>query len=235
MDLPNPPPPPASLKTPRTTLKRRPVRGSHERRVIDAVLDEALVCHVATVIDGSPHVLPTAHVRVDDAVYMHGAPANQLLGALATGAPLCLTVTLLDGLVFSRTAFHHSMNYRSVVLFGCGTEVSDLETKRRVLHALVEHLAPGRAHEALAPTDEELRATLVIGVPIVEGSAKVRSGPPLDGPELLAHPCWAGELPLRVVALPPRGDAHSEATQVTSSAVLQRAQACAHALAVPRD
>jgi uncharacterized protein len=210
--------------TARTTLKRRAQRGSYERSAIDAILDEALICHAGVEIDGVPRVLPLAHVRVGDAVYLHGARANGLLGALARGKPCCLTVTLLDGLVFSREAFHHSVNYRSVVLYGAGAEVTDLAEKRAALHALVEHLAKGRAAEARPPSDEELSATLLVRVPIREGSAKARSGPPNDRAELLGDACWAGELPLKLCALLPRPDAHVPEAQAVSAAVIERAR-----------
>jgi len=193
--------------TPLSTLERRANRGSHDRALIDSILDEAFLCHVGVVAQGMPRVIPFAHVRMDDHVYLHGARANFVLGALAAGAPACLTVTLLDGLVFARSAFHHSMNYRSVVLYGAGAVVEDGVEKREALDALVEHMAPGRSHEAKAPDEKELRSTLVVRFPIVEGSAKVRVGPPVDDAELVRDsPCWAGELPLALVARAPRAD-----------------------------
>jgi nitroimidazol reductase NimA-like FMN-containing flavoprotein (pyridoxamine 5'-phosphate oxidase superfamily)/GNAT superfamily N-acetyltransferase len=228
MDSPPPIPlPPVSTALPeteRTTLTRRAARGSHERAAIDAILDEALVCHVGVNVDGSPRVLPTAHVRVGDVVYLHGARQNRLLRALAEGAPCCLTVTLIDGLVFSRIAFSHSINYRSVVLYGVACEVIEAAEKRIALHALVEHIAAGRAGEARPPTDEQLQATLVVRVPITEGSAKTRSGPPLDKAEVLGDDCWAGELPLRLCALPPRPDPQLAPGRALGGAVLERAR-----------
>lgn len=215
----------ASLpRTPRTTLKRRNARGSHDREVIFAILDEALVCHVGVEVDGAPRVLPTAHVRVEDAVYLHGARGNHLLVTLAGGAPCCLAVTLLDGLVFSRAAAHHSMNYRSAVLYGTASEVIDLDEKRVALRALIEHVAPGRADEARPPTEAELTATLLVRLPITEGSAKIRSGPPLDAHERLDDGRWAGELPLRLCALPPRPDPRLPPEQPLRGAVLERAR-----------
>jgi uncharacterized protein len=211
-------------ETPRTRLKRRAMRGSHERAAIDAILDEALICHVGVNVDGNPRVLPTAHVRVGDAVYLHGSRENRLLGALAAGAPCCVTVTLLDGLVFSRVAFSHSMNYRSVVLYGEACEVTDPAEKRAALHALVEHIARGRTGEARPPTEEQLGATLVVRIPIVEGSAKARSGPPGDKTETLGDDCWAGELPLRLCALPPRPDPKLAKGRALGGAVLERAR-----------
>lgn len=219
------PPRPAALpKTPRTTLKRRAARGSHERAAIDAILDEALLCHVGVVVDGSPRVLPTAHVRVGDVVYLHGARENRLLSALAAGAPCCLTVTLLDGLVFSRRAATHSMNYRSVVLYATASEVTDAEEKRAALHALVEHMAKDRVAESHAPDDAELRATLVVRIPIEEGSAKARSGPPGDDEPAADDPYWSGEVPLRLCALPPITDAKLPVNRTVPQAVLERAR-----------
>jgi nitroimidazol reductase NimA-like FMN-containing flavoprotein (pyridoxamine 5'-phosphate oxidase superfamily)/GNAT superfamily N-acetyltransferase len=222
-------------ETPRTKLKRHAERGDHSREAVDAILDEALVCHVAVVVDGSPRVLPTAHVRVGDAVYLHGARANRLLGAAAAGAPACLTVTLLDGLVFARTWFRHSMNFRSAVLYGRAEEVTDIDEKRAALAALVDHSAPGRSRETRAPTDEELRSTLVLRLPIREGSAKARTGPPLDTPDTLGDECWAGELPLCTTALPPKEDASLRAGTAFSTAVAARARSLSVARAAIRE
>ncbi len=196
----------ALVPTARTRLKRRPARGSYDRATVDAILDEGLVCHVGFALDGQPFVIPTAYVRIDDAVYLHGSVASRMLRGLAGGLPVCVTVTLLDGLVLARAAFHHSMNYRSVVVLGTAIEVTDADAKRRALEALVEHVLPGRSPTVRPPSDEELRATTVLRLPIVEASAKMRSGPPLDGAEDLAVPCWAGEVPLRLAALAPVAD-----------------------------
>jgi nitroimidazol reductase NimA-like FMN-containing flavoprotein (pyridoxamine 5'-phosphate oxidase superfamily)/GNAT superfamily N-acetyltransferase len=208
--------------TPRSALKRHAERGNHERAAIDAILDEALVCHLAVVVDGAPRVLPTAHVRLGDVVYLHGARANRLLGAAASGADVCLTATILDGLVFARTWFRHSMNYRSAVLYGRAAEVTNVAEKRRALAALVDHAAKGRSAETRAPTDEELRSTLVVRIPIEEGSAKARSGPPLDTAETLGDESWAGEVPLATTALPARPDPALRANIAVSSAVTGR-------------
>ena len=210
--------------TPRTTLKRRAERGCHDAAVVYAILDEALVCHVAVHVDGGPSVLPVAHARISDQLYLHGARANRLLGEIATGAQACVAVTLLDGLVFGRSWFHHSMNYRSAVLYGCGSEVADPDEKRAALATLVEKAGPGRSSEARPPTAEELRSTLVVRLPIVEASAKVRTGPPLDGPEQYADDCWAGELPLRLAALPARDDRNLGPAVAPSRAVDKRAR-----------
>lgn len=219
------PPRPATLpKTPRTTLKRRAARGSHDRAAIDAILDEALLCHVGVVVDGAPRVLPTAHVRLGDQVYLHGARENRLLRALAEGAPCCVSVTLLDGLVFSRRAATHSMNYRSAVLYGTASAVEDEAEKRAALHALVEHMAKGRAAESHPPSAAELLATLVVRIPIEEGSAKARGGPPGDDAPGPDDPWWAGELPLRLTALPPVTAPNLPGERTLSTAALERAR-----------
>lgn len=196
----------AVLPTPRTTLRRRRERGSFERAAIDAILDETLVCHVAFVHEGQPFVLPTAHVRVGDTLYVHGARHGRMLEALARGAPACLTVTLLDGLVLGRSAMHHSMNYRSVVILAEGREVGERAEKVRALAALVEHVVPGRSAEVRPPSEAELSATLVVAFAIDEASAKTRSGPPVDLEPDYLLPCWAGVVPLRLVAGAPEPD-----------------------------
>jgi nitroimidazol reductase NimA-like FMN-containing flavoprotein (pyridoxamine 5'-phosphate oxidase superfamily) len=180
----------------RTAVRRRAQRGRYERELVHAVLDEALVCHVGFETEHGPVVLPTMHARVDDTLYLHGAVGNAMLRALATGAPVCVTVTLLDGLVLARSAFHHSMNYRSVVVFGTATAVDDRDAKLAALEALIERIHPGRWQEARPPTDAELRQTLVVSVPLDEASAKVRSGPPIDDADDYALDVWAGEIPL---------------------------------------
>jgi len=187
-------------------VRRRPARASYERDVIQAILDEGLVCHVGFVLDGQPFVIPTTYARVGDALYVHGAAASRMLRGLARRLPVCVTVTLLDGLVLARSAMHHSMNYRSVVVLGTATEVTDADEKRRALEALVEHVAPGRWPAVRPPSVAELAATAVLRLPVVEVSAKVRTGPPIDDADDLARPCWAGEVPLRLVALTPIDD-----------------------------
>jgi len=182
--------------TPRTTSKRLPARGSHERDLIDAILDEALVCHVGFEHEGQPFVIPTLHARVGDTVYLHGSAASRMLRTLDTGVPACLTVTLLDGLVLARSAFHHSVNYRSVVLLGSLRTVEDPERKLEALRAFTDHVAPGRYAQVRPPTEPELKGTRVMEMAIVEGSAKVRVGPPGDDPEDLELDVWAGVLPI---------------------------------------
>lgn len=185
--------------TGRTRLRRKADRGSHDREVIDAILDEGLVCHVGFVSEGDPRVLPTAHVRVGDDLYLHGAPGNHMLRSLEH-APVCATVTLLDGLVLARSAFHHSMNYRSVVVYGTAEPVTDGDDKRTVLEALVEHVKTGRSGDARPPTVEELRATRVVRIPLAEASAKIRTGPPVDDPDDMGLDVWAGVIPLSLEA-----------------------------------
>jgi nitroimidazol reductase NimA-like FMN-containing flavoprotein (pyridoxamine 5'-phosphate oxidase superfamily) len=180
-------------------LRRLPARGVFDRAAVNAILDEALVCHVGYVLDGHPFVIPTSFVRVGETVYVHGAVANRTLGALSAAGGICLTVTLLDGLVLARSAFHHSMNYRSVVALGQARDVLDDAEKRGVLAALVERLEPGRTLVTRAPNEKELRVTRVLALDLVEVSAKTRSGPPLDDEEDLAQECWAGVVPLRLM------------------------------------
>jgi len=226
--------PPLELPvTPRTTVKRHPERGTHSIAEVNAILDEAMVCHASVVVDGSPRVLPTAHVRIGGQVYVHGARANRLLGALASGEPACLCATLLDGLVFARTWFHHSMNYRSAVLYGRGSEVTGENERMAALAALVEKMAPGRSREARPPTPAELARTLVVRFPVTEGSAKVRSGPPLDEAELLGDDCWAGVLPVRSAVAPPVPDPQLRAGVTPSVAVSERARRLASAAFTP--
>jgi uncharacterized protein len=193
-------------QTDRTRLRRKADRGRHDRDTVDAILDEALVCHVGFAVDGRTWVVPTAHVRVDDDLYLHGASGNFALRTLASGVDVCVTVTLLDGLVLARSAFHHSMNYRSVLLFGRADPVVETAEKERALLALVEHMQPGRTGDTRLPTAEELRATLVVRLPISEGSAKVRTGPPIDDPADLALDHWAGVIPLALVRGEPEPD-----------------------------
>jgi len=221
--------------THKTALKRHPERGTHARASIYAILDEALFCHVSVIVDGTPRVMPTAHARVGDHIYLHGARANRLLGELATGTPACVCVTLLDGLVFARTWFHHSMNFRSVVLFGTASEVTDPAEKQAALTALVDKAAPGRTGEARPPTLQELGSSFVVRVPVEEASAKMRSGPPLDGPELFSEDCWAGELPLRLSALSPVDDVNLRADIPPSVAVGERARTLSAGCAAPYE
>ncbi len=192
--------------TQRTTIKRLPKRANYEHETVYQILDEGLVCHVGFVVDGQPFVIPTAYGRVEDKLYIHGSPASRMLRSLQEGVPVCITVTLIDGLVLARSAFHHSMNYRSVVIFGTASIVSNPEEKLEALHAFTEHVVPGRWEEVRQPSRSELTGTLVLSLPLVEASAKVRTGPPSDDEADYSIPVWAGEIPLRVVADAPIDD-----------------------------
>lgn len=184
--------------TDRTKVRRRPERGRSDRVTVDEVIDEAYLAHVGFVVDGGPRVLPMTYGRDGDVLYLHGAVGNAMLRA-SIDAEVCVTITLLDGLVLARSAFHHSMNYRSVVLLGRATKVDDEVEKRRAFGVIVEHVLHGRTETARAPSDDELRKTLVLRVPIEEGSAKVRTGGPIDDTDDLGLPVWAGVIPLRLV------------------------------------
>src|SRR5262249_50230855 len=192
--------------TPRTTLKRLPQRGRFDRATVHAILDEALVCHVGFVAEEQPFVIPTIHARVGDVLYVHGSAASRMLKTVRGGVSVCLTATLVDGLVLARSAFHHSINYRSVVVLGQATAVEEATEKWDALEAIVEHVAPGRWAEVRKPNEKELAATLVLRLPIEEASAKVRTGPPIDDEEDYALPVWAGVLPLSIVPGSPIAD-----------------------------
>jgi len=197
------------VKTERTTLKRLPERGSHEREAIDAILDEALLCHLGVVDgEGRPFVIPTIHARAGDVLYLHGSPASRALRTARDGGiDVCVTATLLDGLVLARSAFHHSMNYRSAVVYGRATKVEDPAEKVAALTALVEHVVAGRSEGCRPPDEQEVKGTLVLAVPLDEASAKVRTGAPLDDEADLGLPVWAGHVPLSIVAGEPVADA----------------------------
>jgi uncharacterized protein len=213
-----------TLRTDRTTLRRLPGRGSHERGDIDAILDEALYGHLGFVEDAQPFVLPTIHARIDDRLYVHGSAASRMLRVAASGISVCYTATLLDGLVLARSAFHHSMNYRSVVVLGQAHLVSDEGEKLSALRAVVEHVAPGRWGEVRPPHDKEMRATAVLRLPIEESSAKIRTGPPVDDEEDYALRVWAGVLPLRLVAGEPAGEPRLDTSITTTPAVIAAAR-----------
>jgi uncharacterized protein len=198
-------------KTARTRVRRRAGRGSYERAAIDAILDEGLIAHVGIVSDGQPYVIPMLYARSADRIYLHGSPLSRLIRNLAEGAPMCLTVTLLDGLVLARSAFHHSLNYRSVVVLGEGRTVGERQEKLDALNTIVERMAPGRSADARGPSAKELKATEVIVLPIREASAKIRTGPPLDAADDYALPVWAGEVPLVMRAGEPVADDRCEA------------------------
>jgi len=188
------------IPTKRTTLKRLPQRAAYERDIIYQILDEAFICHVGFIDTGHPVVIPTAYGRLGDMLYLHGSAASRMLRALATDTQVCLTVTLLDGLVLARSAFHHSMNYRSVVVFGTASRVEDVAAKLKALRVFSEHIIPGRWAEVREPNDAELKQTLVLQLPLAEASAKIRTGPPIDEESDYDLRVWAGELPLSFVA-----------------------------------
>jgi nitroimidazol reductase NimA-like FMN-containing flavoprotein (pyridoxamine 5'-phosphate oxidase superfamily) len=194
------------LKTPRTKLRRLPARGRHDRETLDAILDEGLVCHLGFVHDGKPAVIPTLHARVGDALYLHGSAASRALRTLSQGVDVCLTVTLVDGLVLARSAFHHSINYRSAVIYGTAHAVTDPAEKTTALEAFTEKVLPGRWEHVRWPNDQELKATSVLVLPIEEASAKIRTGPPIDDDEDHALDVWAGVVPLETRALAPQPD-----------------------------
>ena len=211
------------MKSPRTKLRRLPKRGAHDRETIDAILDEAKVCHLGFVHDGRPAVIPTLHARVGDEVLVHGSAASRALRALATGIEVCLTVTLIDGLVLARSAFHHSVNYRSVVLYGTARPLTETEELERALEAFTEKLVPGRWADVRWPSRKELKGTSALALPITEGSAKVRTGPPIDDDEDYALDAWAGVVPMRTETLPPVPDPLLRAG-IATPAVCRRAR-----------
>ncbi len=195
-------------KTERVTVHRHSERAAYEHETVDAILDAGLVAHVGLAIEDQPYVIPVLYVRDGATVYLHGSPLSRLLGRLGAGARVCLTVTHVDALVLARSAFHHSVNYRSAVVLGSARTVEGEAEKRRALERLVEHVLPGRTSEARGPSAGELKATEVVALAIEEASAKIRSGPPVDSGRDLALPVWAGELPLRLAAGRPQPDAH---------------------------
>ena len=187
-------------------VRRLPKRAAYDRATIHAILDEALVCHLGFVHDQQPFVIPTLHARVDERLYVHGSSASRMLGKLAEGVAACVTVTLIDGLVLARSAFHHSVNYRSVVLLGTARAVTEPDEKLAALRAFTEQVVPGRWADVRPPTPQELKATSVLCLPLEEASAKLRSGQPVDDEEDYAMDVWAGVLPLELRALAPEAD-----------------------------
>jgi nitroimidazol reductase NimA-like FMN-containing flavoprotein (pyridoxamine 5'-phosphate oxidase superfamily) len=183
-------------QTERTRVYRKPGRGSYDRELVHSILDEALTCHVGFVQDRQPYVIPTIHARVGETLFLHGARGNRMLKALTDGTPCCVTATLVDELVLARAALHHSLNYRSVMVLGTASEVTDPGEKEEALRAVVEHIAPGRADEIRGADETDLKSTRVLSIPIQEASAKVRTGPPVDEEADLDLPYWAGQLPL---------------------------------------
>jgi nitroimidazol reductase NimA-like FMN-containing flavoprotein (pyridoxamine 5'-phosphate oxidase superfamily) len=184
--------------TERTRLRRLPSRGSHELKTIHDILDEAFLAHVGFQVKGQPFVIPTLYGRDEEKLYLHGSAASRMLRELKGGVPACVTVTLVDGLVLARSAFHHSMNYRSVVAFGIARKIEDAEEKTRALRVISEHLIAGRWNDVRGPSEKELKATAVLEFSIEEASAKVRQGPPLDEEEDYGLPVWAGIIPVQL-------------------------------------
>ncbi|MGD0545307.1 MAG: pyridoxamine 5'-phosphate oxidase family protein [Candidatus Acidiferrales bacterium] len=192
--------------TQRTQVKRLPDRGAYDSETVFRILDEGLICHVGFSVDGQPYVIPTGFARVEDTLYIHGSAASRMLRTLAEGVQVCVTVTLLDGLVLARSAFHHSMNYRSVVMLGRATLVSDPAEKIKALEAFTEHIVRGRWNDVRLPTEAELKATTVLALPLAEVSAKIRKGPPKDDAEDYELPIWAGVVPLTIAPAAPIDD-----------------------------
>jgi nitroimidazol reductase NimA-like FMN-containing flavoprotein (pyridoxamine 5'-phosphate oxidase superfamily) len=198
-------------KTPRNRVRRLPARASYDAEVIHAIIDEAPLCHIAFSEEGQPFVIPANHGRVEDHLFIHGAPASRLLRHIAAGQPVSMAFTLLDGLVLARSAFHHSVNYRSAVIFGRGRIVEQEEEKLRALEAVSEHLLPGRWAEVRPPSRAELMATKVVAIAIESAAAKMRSGPPSDEEKDYALPVWAGVVPMELRILEPVADPHQPA------------------------
>jgi nitroimidazol reductase NimA-like FMN-containing flavoprotein (pyridoxamine 5'-phosphate oxidase superfamily) len=196
----------ATAPSERTRVRRVPARADYERATIDAILDEALIGHLGFVVDGQPYVIPTLQARVGDTLYLHGSAASRAIRALAAGAPACMTVTLIDGIVLARSAFHHSLNYRSVVVLGEARPIDDPTETLLALEAFTEKMVPGRWDEVRAPTRKELRGTRVLAIALDEASAKVRTGPPVDDDEDYELDVWAGVIPMRLTADEPVAD-----------------------------
>lgn len=189
-------------------IKRLPKRGHYERETLYSILDEALICHVGFAESGQPFVIPMNFARLQDTLVLHGAKASRLLTHIANGNPVCVEATIVDGLVLARSVFHHSVNYRSAVVFGCGRMVEEPGEKLAALQAITEHLIPGRWNEARLPSRKELNATTVVSIKIDEASAKIRVGPPVDDEQDYSLPVWAGILPLEEIVLPAIPDEH---------------------------
>lgn len=203
----------SEMPTARTRVVREPERAVYDREAVYRILDEGFLCHVGFSIDGQPFVIPTSYGRDGANLYIHGSAASRMLRELKEGISVCVTVTLLDGLVLARSIFNHSMNYRSVVVLGKATLVDDAEEKLRALRTLSDHILPGRWDDVRQPNEKELKATSVLRVPIDEFSAKVRIGPPIDDPEDYSFPTWAGVIPLETKAGKPVPDSKLDAKQ----------------------
>jgi uncharacterized protein len=197
--------------TERTQVKRLPKRGHYDRETVHAILDSAFVCHVGFSVEGQPYVIPTNYGRFEDTLYLHGSAASRMLRTLSGGVPVCVTVTHVDGLVLARSAFHHSVNYRSVVILGTARLVDTSEEKWKALHVFTDHVMKGRWDDVRQPTDQEMKATTVLALQLEEVSAKVRTGGPNDDDEDYALPVWAGVLPLETVVKAPLPDSRLNA------------------------
>ena len=193
-------------QTERTRLRRLPKRGAFDRDIVYAILDESFICHIGFTVDDQPYVIPTAFGRIENDLYIHGSSASRMLRTLSGGVDMCFTTTLVDGLVIARSAFHHSINYRSVVVLGKATLVTDLDEKNRALEAVTNHIVPGRWADVRWPNELELKATSVLKLPIDEASAKIRTGPPIDDDEDYELNVWAGVLPLDITTGEPLDD-----------------------------
>jgi len=201
------------MPTARTRVVREADRGVYDRETVYRILDEGFLCHVGFVSDGQPFVIPTSYGRKGANLYIHGSVASRMLRHMKDGVPVCITVTLLDGFVLARSVFNHSMNYRSVVILGKTAQVEDPEEKLAALHALSEHILPGRWEDARQPNERELKITSVLRVPIEEFSAKVRTGPPIDDAEDYSFATWAGVIPLEMKAGAPIPDPRLDAAR----------------------
>jgi uncharacterized protein len=201
------------MPTQRTRVIREPDRGVYDRETVYRILDEGFLCHVGFAADGQPFVIPTSYGRDGSNLYIHGSAASRTLRQMKAGVPVCVTVTLLDGLVLARSVFNHSMNYRSVVILGKATLVDDPQEKLTALRVLSEHIIPGRWDDARQPNERELKATSVLRVPIEEFSAKVRTGPPIDDEEDYSFPTWAGVMPLQTTVGNPINDPRLESVR----------------------
>lgn len=196
----------SSASSSRVQVKRLPERGHYDAATLHAILDQTFLCHIGFTLEGQPYVIPTSYGRADDVLYVHGSAASRMLRSLAGGIPVCLTVTLLDGLVVARSLFHSSMNYRSAVILGTAREVTERDEKLRALRAISEQIFPGRWQDARQPNEAELKGTAVLALPLEEASAKIRTGPPKDEEEDYALPIWAGIVPLTLQAGAPQPD-----------------------------
>jgi nitroimidazol reductase NimA-like FMN-containing flavoprotein (pyridoxamine 5'-phosphate oxidase superfamily) len=218
-----------------TRVRRLPARDASSWEQITAILDEGFVGHVGfTGHDGRPYAIPTSYGRVDDVLYLHGSPASRMLRTLAGGIDLCVTVTLIDGFVLARSAFHHSINYRSVVVLGRAVEERDPEVKTAALHAFVDHIMQGRATDCRPPAPHEVRKTTVLRLPLREASAKIRTGPPVDDPDDLALPVWGGVVPLWLHAGAPEPDG-AQTGETVATPPYVRSDQRARPLRIPAD